>query len=221
MKMETKTETPIITCSNYLGYLSQRAPGKETPDECLICSKLLECKLSKPDSTPPKIEPETSAIKEDRLPVEEPEEDMVKNEREGAVEIETKAEPLPVESLGNQFAVENLGMLYASWSSTVHINKETLSSWGEKIHEVYVETKAGKKMQCKVMPSEDPRKEVVLIPDKLQLDLKVGKDDLVRVEPIIVPKKEDKTRNVVRAFSNFKQISQRLKRLKPQGKGSK
>jgi hypothetical protein len=204
MKMETKTEAPDFTCSHYFGYLSQLSGGKETPDECMVCKKLLECKLSKPDSTPPRLEPKTVAIEEAKQSVEEPTMDTAREELEEIKEFETKTESSPVESSGNQFAVENVGQLYASWSGTVFINKDTLSGWGGKIKEVDIQTKAGKKMRCKAMPSEDPRKGIILIPDKIQLTLEVKKDELVIVEPVVLLELEDKARNIVRAFINLK-----------------
>ncbi len=216
-----KIENPILTCSNYFGYLSQISPGKDTPDQCLMCGRLLECKLSKLDSTSRGMEPENIAIDKNLRSFEKPEVDIGTNAIELEPDLEISpgllAEPPSIKPSGKEFVVDTLGMLYASWVGTVHINRETLSSWGEKINEVSVETNSGKKMRCKVMPSEDQRKGIVLIPDKILLNLEVRKGDHVRIEPVIVLEK-DKPRDISQVLSNLKKITlkivKQLKRLK-------
>ena len=195
-------------CSQYLGYLSQLSGGKETPDECMICEKLIECKLSNFDSAPPRIEPKNMLIEEGKQSVEDSAVDTGKKELEETMESETKTEPLPTEFSGNQFEVENLGMLYASWHGTVCINKETLSGWGGKIKEVDIETNAGKKTRCHVMPSEDSRKGIIMIPDKMQITLEINKGELVRVQPVIVLEKESKRRISPLRFLTSKKLAQ-------------
>lgn len=176
-------------CSRHFGYMSQLSVGRETPDECMICKKLIECKLSNFDSASSRNEPKTSVIEEVKRSVEDSTVDTVKKELSETMEFESKTDPIPAEFSGNHFVVENLGILYASWRGTVCINKETLSSWGGKIKEVDIETDAGKEMRCKVMPSEDSRKGIILIPDKMQLNLEIKKGELVRVKPIIISDK--------------------------------
>lgn len=85
----------------------------------------------------------------------------------------------------NQFKVENLGMLYKSWSKTVRVDRQTLSGWGEKIKEVEVETLDGKRTRCKVQPMEGSKKRIIQIPDKMQLDLEIEEGELVKVKPVI------------------------------------
>ena len=202
--METKTENPNFSCSHYFGYLSQLSRGKETPDECLICKRLIECKLSKIDSIQPKIEPKTVVIEEAKQSMAEPVEDTLKEEPEAKIEPQTKTETLNTEDSGNQFVVEDPGILYTSWSGTVFINKETISGWGGKIEQVDIQTDAGQKMRFKVTPSEDPRKGIILIPDKIQSTLEVKKGELVIVEPIILLELENKAKNIFQAFMNFR-----------------
>ena len=35
----------IPECTHHFGYLSERSKGEETPDECMICKKTIECML--------------------------------------------------------------------------------------------------------------------------------------------------------------------------------
>jgi len=108
----------------------------------------------------------------------------VKIELKETVEPEIETEPLPMEPSGNQFIVENVGMLYASWSDTVIIDRGILSDWGRKIKEVEIETVSGKRMQCKVKPTDGLKRGIVQIPDKMQLNLRIRKGELVTVKPV-------------------------------------
>lgn len=98
--------------------------------------------------------------------------------QEDVTEVSTKA---PFES---GFVVEDMGMLYASWSSTVRIHREKISEWGGKVKEVEVEASSGRRARCKVMPMEDLRMDVIQVPDKVQQELGVMKGDIVKVKPI-------------------------------------
>lgn len=84
----------------------------------------------------------------------------------------------------NQFEVEDMDMLYASWSKTVRIDRQTLLSWGGEIKEVEIETVKGKKKRCKVEPVEVAKKGVVQVPDKMQIHLVIRKGELVMVKPV-------------------------------------
>ncbi len=205
MEMETKAETSKVTCSHYFGYLSQLSREKEMPDECLICKTLIECKCSKTNSTPLEIKPKTVVIAEPKQPLEEIEV-TVKQEPQPRIEPQTKTEQPYTEVLGNHFVVENQDVSYSSESDTVYLNKELLLDWGGKIEKVDIQTDFGKKMRCKVVPSTDPRKEVILIPDEIQHALGVKKNELVSVEPVILLVLENKAKNIVQAFMDFRKI---------------
>lgn len=55
-------------------------------------------------------------------------------------------------------------MLYAPWSSTVLMNRETLQQLGKKVKEVEVQTHKGKKTRCKVYAVPDIASRVIQIP---------------------------------------------------------
>lgn len=208
MKMETNTDNSNFACSHYFGFLSQLSGERETPDECLTCKKLLECKSAKSETTPRRIASETLVTEEVKQADEDHTVDTAKKEPEETKEFETRTAPFPTKSPGNQFVVEDMGILYTSWTYTVCINCETLSSWcGKdkrgKIAEVDIQTNAGRKMRCKVMASKDSRKGTIMIPDKIQLSLETKKGELVRVEPIIVLEKEDKIKGIAHALSDL------------------
>ena len=139
---------------------------------------------SKPaeDVAKPEAKPELPNIEETKVSAEEREE---KNKIEGLEEIEVKpaeaAKPTKQVS-SDDYTIENPGMLYAQWSSTVLIRRETLSGWG-KVKEVDIETPKGKKVTCKVYPVDGLEIGVVQIPDKMQLKLGVGKGGTVKVKP--------------------------------------
>jgi len=199
-----KTEVSIpevyvdLKCLHGFGYLSQRPKNEEIPSECLTCVKLLECMLSENKS-----EAFTSQRKNEKSVVQQTS-DLMEKRVEKTVKIELsqlrehselEAEASFSKLSGDHFTVENLGMLYATWSNTVRIPREALSSWGVEIEEVEIETAKGKKAVCKVRPMEGPGKTVVQVPDKVQLSLEVKKGDVVRVKPIIAA-----NRNVLPKF---------------------
>jgi hypothetical protein len=35
----------VVKCSHQLGYLSKRSPKEKIPEECMMCSKIVECML--------------------------------------------------------------------------------------------------------------------------------------------------------------------------------
>ena len=181
------------SCQHYFGYLGQRAKGERIPEECLACEKAVECMLSQPKGTPSKVKvekrqtPKEEALKEDMKQVFE-ETAADKEEMEKVVEEkpEHEAQIKPViaaKPSENQFIVENLGMLYATWTSTVRIPKETLSQWGKKVKEVEIEAANGKKARCKVASMESSKGNIIEVPDKVQQTLGIKRGDPVKVKP--------------------------------------
>lgn len=175
-------------CLHQFGFLSQRPKGMEIPDECLTCEKVVECMLSKPEDTAatPEIKPEFSAVERAKDLVEEFGE---KNKKERPKEDEVKhagADKSTGRTSDSDFTVESPGMLYAQWTNTVLIRKETLHRWG-KVKEVEIETDKGKKTRCKVYPIEDSEIKVIQVPDKMQLRLGVRKGCIVKVKPVVKP----------------------------------
>lgn len=178
------------SCPHYLGYLRQRAKGEGIPEECLACEKAVECMLSEPKSIPPKPKAEKGLVPKKVLKesVEQVVEEAVEEETEKAVEekpkCETEIQPVvATQPSENQFIVENLGMLYATWTSTVRIPKETISQLGKKVKEVEVETINGKKARCKVSTMESSKRNIIEVPDKVQHALGITRGDLVKVKP--------------------------------------
>jgi hypothetical protein len=43
---QSQIEKNNTKCSHHFGYLSELPDNKPTPEECLLCSKLLECKTT-------------------------------------------------------------------------------------------------------------------------------------------------------------------------------
>lgn len=39
------SSTTVTKCSHQLGYLSKRSPKETIPEECMMCSKIVECML--------------------------------------------------------------------------------------------------------------------------------------------------------------------------------
>ena len=164
---------------------------------------------AKSDTTTHRKASKTAVIEEVKQSVEGPAVDTAKDDLE-KIKYEDKTKTSPVDFPGYQFTVENLGKTYASWSETVFINKETFSGWSGRITEVDIQTKAGKKTRCKVMPSEDSRNGIILVPEKIQLKLEIKQGELVSVEPSILLVSENKTRDIVQTLYNFKKIGLRL-----------
>lgn len=189
-KAEARTEEQgfalISSCPYHFGYLSQRPKGQEIPSDCITCEKLTECMLSTLKSSPSKHGTKSEAQKAEQVkePDEEPAEEAPRKDYEQMHLQESKAEPLIAEPSEDQFTVEDLGMLYASWSSTVRVHKERLEAWGKKIKEVEVENADGKRVRCKVQPMQDSDKRSVQVPDKVKRELKLVKGGRVRVKPV-------------------------------------
>jgi hypothetical protein len=131
-----------------------------------------------------KVKHEVDVGEEANVPVDHSTRETAKEELKAALEPEIRTKPFPKEPSENQFKVKNLDMLYASWSKTVRIDRQSLSGWGKKTEEVEIETVKGKRARCKVSPIEDSEKGVIQIPDKIQLHLEIGKGELVTVRPV-------------------------------------
>jgi len=179
------------SCPHYFGYLGKRAKGEGIPEECLACEKAVECMLSEPKNIPPKPKAEQRQLPKKEVlkeRVKQVVEETVEEETEKAVEEKPKREveiklAVAAQPSENQFIVENLGMLYAMWTSTVRIPKETLSQLGKKVKEVEVETVDGKKARCKVASMESSKGNIIEVPDKVQHALGITRGDLVKVKP--------------------------------------
>ena len=187
------------TCENYFGFLSQRPKGTPIPEECLTCEKMLDCMVFKPDATAKletKPEPNVAEQAETAVTVEEV--TLTETPRELKVEPEKKVEPTfkqqtqkphepekpTLEKSDDDFCVESPGMLYAQWSSTVLMNRETLQQLGKKVKEVEVQTHKGKKTRCKVYAVPDMAPRVIQIPTKIKADLNIENGCFVRVKPV-------------------------------------
>ena len=150
-------------CPHYFGYLAQRPKSEVTPDECMTCKKLVECMLSTSES---------ASVSESHVTMQE-----TKRNISAKPEANAKTEK-------NKFKVENLDMLFRAWSGTVRIGELVLSNWGGKIDEVEIQTANGKKAQCRVYPIKESKKDIVQVPDKIQLFLGIIEGELVTVKPI-------------------------------------
>ncbi len=190
-KAKTRTEEQgfalTSNCPYHFGYLNQRPKGEEIPEECITCEKSMDCMLSKLESSSskPAKKLKIPTIKQTQESVGERAEETLKKDYEITPTQKSKTEPASAESSQDQFVVENLGMLYASWSNTVRVHKEILTSWGKKTKEVEIENADGKKVQCKVQPMQDSSKGSIQIPDKVQRDLQIVKGESVKVKPVI------------------------------------
>jgi hypothetical protein len=49
---ENRVEKPPAECMNHLGYLETLPKGADIPDECLTCSRLLQCFVKKEKIAP-------------------------------------------------------------------------------------------------------------------------------------------------------------------------
>jgi hypothetical protein len=79
---------------------------------------------------------------------------------------------------------EDAGVLYAQWSGTALISKETLQRWGKKVKEVMISSDKGQRLKLKVQPLEEPENGVVQLPHKVQVNLGVKKGSIVEVKPL-------------------------------------
>jgi len=205
-KRAAETQQPLSEtdhCSHHFGYMSQRSKGEEIPNECMTCTKLVKCILLTTENLEVSEQAEKPHIPplKDDLALRETErevcigrktkessqsslEENVKKEVRKKQDPEVKPKLISNELERNQLEVEDLGMLYASWSGTVRIDELTLLGWGGKIKEVEIETVTGKKMRCKVEPIVDSEKRIVQVPDKVQIYLGIQNGELVTVRPI-------------------------------------
>ena len=191
-------------CRHQFGYLSQRSEGEEIPEACMLCEKLLECMRSKPKSTPVASQPESVdiVVKDDLLAQKSQTQRLDEIGKSHANSIENvRIESVPAKSPENQFIVENLGIMYASWTNTVRIDRRILSEWGGKIKEVEIETGDGRTARSKVMPMEESEGKIIQIPDKIQTQLKIDAGDTVIVKPLEGSQKETKITAIIKNYA--------------------
>ncbi len=206
------------TCKRYFGYLSEREKGAAMPDDCLTCSKMIDCMFSKggghstprnsappPSSNEPEMEMQKAV--EEQIDTEETvnevDEPVIFNKPNvvnAQLEEERMEEPKrleiwrPIEPekaiakpvvrrADDEFVVETPGHMYNQWSSTVLLNKEMLESLGKNVKEVYVQTRDGLRVKCKVYTIPEIRSRAIQIPDKLKTDLEITDGDYVKVTP--------------------------------------
>jgi translation initiation factor IF-1 len=191
-------------CQHQFGYLSQRSEGEEIPEECLLCEKLLECMHFKPKSTSLLKQPESvdTLAKGDLLAQESQSQTPDETRRSHGKSIENvRMEPVPAKSPENRFIVENLGMMYASWTDTVRIDRKTLSEWSGKVEEVKIETVDGRIAQCRIRPMKKSERRVIQIPNKIQTKLKIKAGETVVVKPLEGSRKETKIRAMITDYA--------------------
>jgi hypothetical protein len=184
-------------CQRHFGFLSQRPKGTAIPEECLTCTRMLDCMVSKlqAETVTLETEPELEVVEkvEKTIIVEEPKiiteqvekkvEPSLKQQAHKDVEPAKPAEEPTAKKSDDDFCVESPGALYNQWSGTVLISKETLELWGKKVKEVEVQTHKGKKTTCKVYAVPDLPPRVIQIPSKIKADLEIDNGSYVRVKP--------------------------------------
>jgi hypothetical protein len=174
-------------CRHKFGFLGQRPKGTDIPDECLTCEKMIDCMVPERKDNDVTEQVTEQEVLETAKPEEVVEEAETKAPPEETVkEIEETSELNDSITLmsDEEFVVENAGVLYSQWSTTVLMNKETLQTFGKKVKEVEVETEVGRKMRLKIHSVEEVESKSVLVPDKLQLILGVKKGSIVKVKPV-------------------------------------
>jgi len=98
MAQTKQVEKPDITistsaCKHHFGFLSQRAKGVATPEECFTCEKMLDCMAAKPDDTSLTVEFEE--MRQDKEVVEEAVEEAVEKVEEPTSKPTEALEPEP------------------------------------------------------------------------------------------------------------------------------
>ncbi len=201
-------------CKHEFGFLGRQPRGTPFPDECFTCTKMIDCMAVKaerpaptppPPPAPPQIRQEpVRVIKQEpvRLVQEVPRQVPVKPPvavavpQKKVVQAVVQKPEVKEEFLGenvlyqaprssDEFLVENAGMLYAQWSGTVLMDKETVEGWGKKVKEIELITVTGKKAKCKVQPTADARAGTVQVPAKLQANLGIAKGARVKIRAIL------------------------------------
>ena len=174
------------TCKHKFGHLGQRPKGTAIPDECLTCEKMLDCMFSerKDEAAPQLTEQEVPEAEKAEEVAEEPEAKTAPKEPAKEIEEPSETNGSITPMADDEFVVENAGILYSQWSTTVLMNKETLQILGKKVKEVEVETETGKKMKLKIHPVEEAGSKTIMVPDKVQLILGVKKGHVVKLKPI-------------------------------------
>ena len=191
-------------CQRYFGFLSQRSKGTPIPEDCLTCEKMLDCMISTRDSTSVTLEskPELNTAEKAETTVTFEAVTASEQPKEGKLEPMKKVELSlrqrmrkhfePKTSVKTQtqissddFRVEDFsGILYAQWSSTVLMNRETIQLLGKNIKEVEIQTHKGKKTRCKVYGVPDVASGAIQVPGKIKKDLEIDNGSFVRVKTV-------------------------------------
>jgi hypothetical protein len=183
-------------CTRYFGFLSQRDKEAAIPDECLTCTRMIECRISEPeptavtaeemlDSEPTEQAEETAVVDKPQMTLEQLEKEAEASPQQTPEPVESeKPAEKPVARSDDDFCVQSPGMLYDQWSGTVLLSKETLQSLGKKVKEVEVQACNGKRMTCKVYVVPNLALRVIQIPSKLKADLEINDGTYVRVKSV-------------------------------------
>jgi len=175
-------------CGRYFGFLGGQPKGTKFPDECLTCSKMLECMTAKPEvraKTPPKKKPQKPHPKKKRAFSAKLKRQTVQRAAEMDEESPDETFDSPPRRLEDEFVVVTAGMLFDNWSNTVLINRATVEQWGKRWKEIEITTGTGRKTKCKVLPVQDVAKGLIHVPDKLRLNLGIREGAVVKVKLIV------------------------------------
>jgi hypothetical protein len=129
--------------------------------------------------------------------------EMISDKPTVMLEQKESFEPRLPFSEGSEFTVDNLGRLdvISASSGTVRLDIITIGRWTErygenKIHKVTVTVpETGKSVECKfekMKESNGDAKNLVLIPEIMQRNLKIGKGAKVMIKPQIEPEPTEK-----------------------------
>ena len=204
------------SCQRYFGFLTERPKDKAIPEECLTCTRMLDCLHSKPEAVAVRLVPELQVEVEETVAVDEPSvipeqvEDVFLSDKQHTIEILEleKQSKKPVSELDGDFTVESTGALYDQWYGTVLIGKETLQSWGKTVKDVEIQTHKGNKTTCKVYGLPNLGLRVVQIPTKIKADLGIHDGSGVRVKPLLLEKDSKLTKSVSNLIANRPRVKQ-------------
>jgi len=172
-------------CLHNFGYLGQLSNRKETPDECMMCKKLIECMFSKPGLTTslspaPSFQPapsksmpsmhsepvvEEKNVKETVEKIEKPVNPQAYEALEKLTAEEDGEPEAPKQQITNlpsqQFVVDKFGGFLVR-SDTVQIDSDVLQRWssmidGKEISEADVETSSGRIARCRIKVISDKK----------------------------------------------------------------
>jgi hypothetical protein len=184
---ETAAVISSSACIAYFGFLGRQPKGTKFPDECLTCSKMLDCMTAKTEEkvkTPPKKKLQKPRPKKKRIATAKPKRKTTKPTAE-MDEEPAETYKLPTRRPEDEFVVATAGKLFERWSNTVLINRATVEQWGKRWKEIEITTGTGRKAKCKVLPVQEVAEGMIHLPDRLRLNLGIGKGDVVKVKLIV------------------------------------